>query len=167
MTLEPLAPETRNLIDGALRAASDGGTFDNVNPATDEVLGTCANATRDDVHRAVAAARRAFDQTDWSENHAFRARCLRQLLDGLREAKEQFRSIVVHEAGAPVSTTPFMHDRRADRDARSTGRRWRRRTSTSVAWPTSPSWARSTAASCGARRSASSARSRPGTSRCT
>ena len=108
MTLEPLAPETRNLIDGALRDASDGGTFDNVNPATDEVLGTCANATRDDVQRAVAAARRAFDQTGWSENHAFRARCLRQLLDGLREAKEQLRSIVVHEAGAPVSVTPFM-----------------------------------------------------------
>jgi aldehyde dehydrogenase (NAD+) len=108
MTLEPLAPETRNLIDGVLCAASDGGTFDNVSPATDEVLGTCANATRDDVQRAVAAARRAFDQTDWSENHAFRARCLRQLLDGLREAKEQLRSIVVHEAGAPVSVTPFM-----------------------------------------------------------
>ena len=108
MTLEPLAPETRNLIDGALCDASDGGTFDNVNPATDAVLGTCANATKTDVHRAVAAARRAFDTTDWSENHAFRARCLRQLLDGLREAKEQLRSIVVHEAGAPVSVTPFM-----------------------------------------------------------
>ena len=30
----------------------------------------------------IAAARRAFDATDWSTNHAFRHRCLQQLQDG-------------------------------------------------------------------------------------
>ncbi|MHC4934257.1 MAG: aldehyde dehydrogenase family protein, partial [Planctomycetota bacterium] len=58
--LEALAPETRNLIDGERVEASNGGTFDNVNPATEDVLGTCADGTKDDMEAAVAAARRAF-----------------------------------------------------------------------------------------------------------
>jgi aldehyde dehydrogenase (NAD+) len=108
MSLVELDPETRNLIDGRLVPASNGATFDNVNPATEEVLGSCADGTKDDVHAAIAAARRAFDETDWSTNHALRARCLRQLLDAVREEVEQLRSIVVHEAGAPVTLTPWM-----------------------------------------------------------
>ncbi len=59
--------------------------------------------------RAVAAARRAFDETDWSLDADFRAKCLRQLYEGLLAEKEQLRSIVVHEAGAPVSLTSYMH----------------------------------------------------------
>jgi aldehyde dehydrogenase (NAD+) len=109
MALAPLAPETRNLIDGALVAASNGNTFENVSPSTEEVLGTVADGTKDDMLRAVAAARRAFDETSWSTDHAFRARCIRQLYEGLNAEKEQFRSIVVHEAGAPVTLTSYMH----------------------------------------------------------
>ena len=44
-----------------------------------------ADATSDDLDRAIAAARRAFD-TDaggWTTDVAFRARCLRQLRDAL------------------------------------------------------------------------------------
>ncbi len=108
MALAALNPETRNLIDGALVPASNGRTFANVNPATEEVIGVCADGTREDMLRAVAAARRAFDQTDWSTNPELRARCLRQLHTALREAKEELRAIVVAEAGAPVSATPFM-----------------------------------------------------------
>jgi len=108
MALASLAPETRNLIDGDLVAAGNGHTFDNVSPSTEEVLGTVADGTKDDMRRAVAAARRAFDQTAWSTDHAFRAKCVRQLYEGLKAEKEQFRSIVVHEAGAPVSLTTYM-----------------------------------------------------------
>ena len=107
--LEALAPETRNLIDGERVEASHGGTFDNLNPATEEVLGTCADGTQDDMEAAIAAARRAFDETDWSRDAETRARCLQQLYDAMLEEKEQLRSIVVHEAGAPVTLTPWMH----------------------------------------------------------
>jgi aldehyde dehydrogenase (NAD+) len=109
MALAPLAPETRNLIDGQLVGASNGNTFDNVSPSTEEVLGTVADGTKDDMLRAVAAARRAFDETRWSTDHAFRAKCIRQLYEGLKAEKEQLRSIVVHEAGAPVTLTSYMH----------------------------------------------------------
>lgn len=109
MALSPLAPETRNLIDGALCDASNGNTFDNLNPATGEVLGQAADGTKDDMLRAVEVARRAFDETDWSLDHAFRKKCLHQLYEGMLEEKEQLRSIVVHEAGAPLSLTSYMH----------------------------------------------------------
>jgi len=108
MALVELAPENRNLIDGELVDASNGNTFENVNPATEEVLGTVADGTKDDMERAVAVARRTFDESDWSKDPAFRQKCLSQLYEGLLEEKEQFRSIVVREVGAPVSTTPFM-----------------------------------------------------------
>jgi aldehyde dehydrogenase (NAD+) len=66
------------------------------------VIGTTADATREDMDRAIAAARRAFDETDWSTNAAFRAKCLRQLHEGLTAAKENLREIVVAEAGSPM-----------------------------------------------------------------
>jgi aldehyde dehydrogenase (NAD+) len=94
--------ETRNLIDGRLVDAESGATFPNVNPATEEILGVTADGTRADMERAIGAARRAFDETDWATNHAFRARCLRQLYDALVAAKDTLRAIVVAEAGSPV-----------------------------------------------------------------
>jgi aldehyde dehydrogenase (NAD+) len=108
MPLEPLNPETRNLIDGRLVDASNGNTFDNVSPSTEQVLGVCADGTKDDMLAAVGAARRAFDDSDWSENHELRSRCLRQLYEGFLEEKEQFRAITTHEAGAPVTLSGFM-----------------------------------------------------------
>lgn len=97
-----LDAETRNLIDGKLVDAESGATFPNVNPATEEVIGVTADAGRADMDRAIAAARRAFDETDWATNHTFRARCLRQLSEALADAKETLRAIVVAEAGSPV-----------------------------------------------------------------
>ena len=105
MALAPLNPETRNLIDGRLVPASNGATFENLNPATEEVLGVCADGTKDDMNTAIAAARRAFDETDWPTNAAFRQRCLTQLAEALQTAKEELRSIVVAEAGSPVLLT--------------------------------------------------------------
>jgi len=100
-----LNPETRNLIDGKLVPASSGATFENVNPATEEVIGVCADGTKEDMEAAIAAARRAFDETDWSTNAPFRAQVLRQFHAALEEAKEELRQIVVAEAGSPIALT--------------------------------------------------------------
>ena len=77
MALAALAPGTQNLIDGRLVGASNGATFENVNPATEDVIGVAADGTKEDMERAIAAARRAFDRTSWSRDHAFRAKCTR------------------------------------------------------------------------------------------
>ena len=55
--------EPRMLIDGKL-VDGEAGTFANMNPATEEVLGEVADASKADMHRAIDAARRAFDETD-------------------------------------------------------------------------------------------------------
>jgi aldehyde dehydrogenase (NAD+) len=109
MALEDLAPETRAYIDGQLVESSTGARFDNLNPATGEVIGTAVDGTKDDADRALAAARRTFDEGTWADDPAFRARCIRQLYEGMLAEKEQLRSIVVRECGAPVSLTGYMH----------------------------------------------------------
>ena len=96
--------ESLLLIDGKLVAGS-GGTFPTVNPATEEVLGVAADAGVEDMGRAVEAARRAFDQTDWSTNTELRVRCLRQLQDALREHVEELRELTISEVGAPRMLT--------------------------------------------------------------
>lgn len=58
--------ETRAFIEGAFTDASDGGTFENVNPATGETICSVAHCTAADVDQAVAAARRSFDDGAWS-----------------------------------------------------------------------------------------------------
>jgi aldehyde dehydrogenase (NAD+) len=105
MTTPAAFGESRNLIDGRLVPASSGATFENLNPATEEVLGVTADGAREDVEAAIAAARRSFDETGWSEDPALRARCLRQLHAACVEALEELRQVVIAEAGSPLLLT--------------------------------------------------------------
>ena len=97
--------ERRMLIDGELVLADSGKTFGNVNPATEEVLGDVADASAAEMQRAIGAARRAFDETDWSTNHAFRQRCLGQLQDALEAEREELREELILEVGCPRMIT--------------------------------------------------------------
>lgn len=97
--------EPRMLIAGVLREGSSGERFDNVSPATGQVLGRTSSATEEDMDAAIAAARNAFDNTSWSTDHAFRKRCLLQLQEALEGECEDLREELIAEAGAPVLTT--------------------------------------------------------------
>jgi aldehyde dehydrogenase (NAD+) len=92
------------LIDGKLVDGS-AGTFTNINPATEEVLGEVADASNADMHRAIDAARRAFDETGWSTNRAFRKRWLEQLQEALEREREALREELILEAGCPRAIT--------------------------------------------------------------
>ena len=96
--------QSQLLVDGKLVAAR-GGVFNTVNPATEEVLGVAANATAADMGDAIGAARRAFDETDWSTNTELRVRCLRQLREALRDNLEDLRELTIAEVGAPRMLT--------------------------------------------------------------
>jgi len=96
----PLAEE-RMLIGGELVKSRSGRSFQNINPATEDVLGVTTDATREEMEEAIACARRAFDETDWSRNHAFRRRCLEQLHAALDAAREDVRNLTIAEVGAP------------------------------------------------------------------
>ncbi|MBF6344073.1 aldehyde dehydrogenase [Nocardia cyriacigeorgica] len=93
------------LIGGKLIDRGGAGVFSTVNPATEEELGHAADADAADMDAAIAAARTAFDTTDWSRDHAFRAHCLAQLRTALQDNVEQLREITVAEAGAPIMFT--------------------------------------------------------------
>jgi aldehyde dehydrogenase (NAD+) len=93
------------LIDGDLVEAAGGRTYANVNPATEEELGQVADASVGDMESAIAAARRAFDETDWATDRSLRKRCLVQLREGLAKEKESLRQQTVAEAGSPIMLT--------------------------------------------------------------
>ena len=93
------------LIDGELIEADSGRTFENVNPATEEVLGVVADGSAAEMQRAIAAARRAFDETSWATDRAFRQRCLEQLQEALESEREEFREELILEVGCPRMST--------------------------------------------------------------
>ena len=96
--------QSQLLIDGKLVAGS-AGTFQTVNPATEEVLGVAADASADDMGLAIEAARRAFDETSWSTDVALRVRCIRQLQQAMRDNMEELRELTIAEVGAPRMLT--------------------------------------------------------------
>src|SRR5205814_722293 len=63
------------------------------------------DADRDDMGRAIAAARRVFDETSWSTDRKFRQHCLEQLQEAQLGEKEELRNELVAEVGSPVIIT--------------------------------------------------------------
>ncbi|WP_193047050.1 aldehyde dehydrogenase family protein [Mycolicibacterium baixiangningiae] len=90
--------DRRLLIDG--RLVDTGRVFPSLNPATGEVLGHAPDATVEDAAAAVAAARRAFDTTDWSTDVELRVRCLGQLHTALVEHRDELAALTIAEVGA-------------------------------------------------------------------
>ena len=97
--------EVRMLIDGELVEAASGKRFENINPATEEVLGEVTDASSEDMQRAIASSRRAFDESDWSTNRALRKRCLEQLQEALESEREEYREELIAEVGTPRMMT--------------------------------------------------------------
>jgi phenylacetaldehyde dehydrogenase len=60
-----LAKPKQNLIAGKWVPAASGRTFEVFNPANDSVIAHAAEGEGEDINRAVAAARRAFDSSSW------------------------------------------------------------------------------------------------------
>jgi aldehyde dehydrogenase (NAD+) len=97
--------EERMLVDGELRTARSGRTFEVVNPATEETIGVVADAGPEDLDDAITAARRAFDETGWSTDVGLRVRGLRQLQAAFVAHADELRAMTVAETGSPVSFT--------------------------------------------------------------
>ncbi len=104
-TEHPVLGEPRLTVGGSLVESRSGALFENMDPATELVLGHCADGSTEDMQDAIEAARTAFDTTGWSTDPAFRSRCLYQLFEAMEAHKEELRSVVVAEAGSPVAMT--------------------------------------------------------------
>lgn len=74
------------LIGGEFVPAATAETFDTVSPTTNQVIGRMARAGNEDVDRAVAAARKAFDEGPWPRMTPLeRSRILHKVADLLRQ----------------------------------------------------------------------------------
>ncbi|ANW67251.1 betaine-aldehyde dehydrogenase [Mycobacterium sp. djl-10] len=98
---------TDMFIDGAWTAAQE--TFDDLNPATGEVLAKIANSSAADVDRAVVAARRALDG-HWGDTPGVtRARLLNRLADLIERDAAMLARLEALDIGKPVGQ-PGMLD---------------------------------------------------------
>ncbi len=100
---ESQVSERHMLIDGQLVSAQQ--TYPSINPATGDVVGYAPNADVADAERAIAAARKAFDTTDWSTNVELRIRCMEQLHTALVEHSDELRALTIAEVGATKALT--------------------------------------------------------------
>ncbi|MBV8705038.1 MAG: aldehyde dehydrogenase family protein, partial [Acetobacteraceae bacterium] len=95
----------RLFIDGKWVEAASGKTFDTVNPSTGEVLAAVAEGDREDIDRAVEAARRAFTGP-WGRFKPFeRQNLLLRLADLVERDFEELAALDTLDMGAPISRT--------------------------------------------------------------
>jgi len=95
-------PPGQLLIGGAWRPSSSGKTFETVNPATEEVLLTVAEADAADVELAVQAARAAFEGP-WSQLPAReRGRLLFKLGEAMLERADAIGRLETLDNGKPI-----------------------------------------------------------------
>jgi len=97
---EEIWHEERLLIDGTLTSAAGGRTYPNISPATAAEIGVAADASPADFDLAIAAARRAFDQTSWRTDIELRVRCIRQLHQALTGHVGELTELTIAEVGA-------------------------------------------------------------------
>lgn len=95
-------PHTQLFIDGEWRPGAEGKTISVINPATEEVIGEVAHATKPDLDAALAAVARGFRL--WSNTSAFeRAKHMRAAASLLRERSERIAEIMTREQGKPLA----------------------------------------------------------------
>jgi phenylacetaldehyde dehydrogenase len=97
------------LIDGQWTQAESGETFETVNPATGSVLAAVASGGPADVDRAVAAARRAFEQRSWADmNPHDRTLVLLRIADAIEANSEELATLESLDGGIPIAVTRAM-----------------------------------------------------------
>jgi betaine-aldehyde dehydrogenase len=90
-------------IDGAFVPSSGDQSRAIIDPATREVVAQVLDSTPDDVDRAVAAARRAFDDSGWARTPAVeRGRMLLKLATIVRDRAEELAALETRNTGKPI-----------------------------------------------------------------
>jgi phenylacetaldehyde dehydrogenase len=107
-TLEPtvssfVAQKHKMLINGKWVESASGKRFPTFNPATGEVLSEVAEGDREDIDRAVKAARAAFETGPWSKmTTSERGRAIWRLADLIEKHLEDFAQIESLDNGKPL-----------------------------------------------------------------
>ncbi|MDE2301870.1 MAG: aldehyde dehydrogenase family protein [Sphingomonadales bacterium] len=102
-------PDAKLFIDGQLRDATGGRSYDVIGPWTGQPVGRAADATAADVEAAIIAARRAFDDTDWATNTEKRVALVRKYRELFEANRARLGELAVHEAGAALGAVNRAH----------------------------------------------------------
>ena len=93
-----------HVIDGQEVESTDGATFDVWNPWTQEVFAQAAEGGPADADRAVASARRAFDEGTWPGlGRAERARAIHRLADLMEARSDELATLDSTNMGKPFA----------------------------------------------------------------
>jgi betaine-aldehyde dehydrogenase len=96
------------LIDGKFVAAAAGGTREIFDPASGELVGVVPEATREDVKKAILAARAAFDGGPWRKTSALeRGKLLLKAGDLIRAEAKELAELEVRNMGKPLAEAEF------------------------------------------------------------
>lgn len=94
------------LINGRWVDAASGETFPTYNPATGEILAQVAAGDREDIDRAVKAARAAFETGPWSKiPTSERGRMMWKLADLIEKHLEEFAQLETLDNGKPLTVS--------------------------------------------------------------
>lgn len=89
-------------IDGEYVQAKSGKTFDVKDPATEEVIAKVSEAQKEDIDIAVAAAKKAFEEGDWTKLEAAeRSHLIYKFADLLEENREELAQLESLDNGKP------------------------------------------------------------------
>ena len=99
-----VAKTRQMLINGKWVDAASGKTFPTYNPATGDVLVKVAEGDREDINRAVDAARTAFDKGPWRKlSNSERGRMIWKLADLVEKHAEEFAQLESLDNGKPLT----------------------------------------------------------------
>jgi aminomuconate-semialdehyde/2-hydroxymuconate-6-semialdehyde dehydrogenase len=94
--------DCRHFIDGNYVDLGQSPTFDNINPATEEVIGRVAEGGKAEVDLAVEVAKRAFNN-GWKQSKlSERAAILRRIGDIILQRKDELAMLETMDTGKPL-----------------------------------------------------------------
>ena len=105
----------RHFIDGEFVDSVDGATFDVLDPVSNETYVQAAAGQQADIDRAVAAARRAFDDGPWPRMQPrARARILNRIADAVEAQDARLAELETFDTGLPITQALGQAQRAAE-----------------------------------------------------
>lgn len=102
-------------INGQFTDAAAGATFENMNPFTNEASNVVAEGRAEDINKAVAAAKKAFEEGPWGKMKvAERMKYINRIADLIEEHAEEISYLESLDTGLPISQTKKQAARAAE-----------------------------------------------------
>ena len=97
-------------INGEWVDSTSAKTFPVYDPASEEIIAQVPDANADDVNRAVAAAKAAFEEGPWASTTAQeRGRVLFRLADKIRQNLPMLAELESRNTGKPIVELSLIH----------------------------------------------------------